>query len=58
MKTIVLVSLMLIFAKPVQDDQGILGVWFMSENNTELEIVKDGEFYKGTVIASDQEEAI
>jgi uncharacterized protein (DUF2147 family) len=58
MKTIALISFMLFFVKPGQDNPGILGTWVMEDNNTEIEIEKDGDLYKGTVTKSDLEKAV
>jgi uncharacterized protein (DUF2147 family) len=57
MKTIAFISLML-FVQPLQENPDILGIWALPENNTEIEIEKDGDVYTGTVIKSDVEKAI
>ncbi|HHP7242975.1 MAG TPA: hypothetical protein ACFCUD_14975 [Cyclobacteriaceae bacterium] len=58
MKTAILFSVISFFTLISQDQNGIEGMWKMSENNTEIEIKKDGDVYTGTVVKSDVEKAI
>ncbi len=57
MKTL-LISFLLLFVSISQDGSDIAGTWKINENNTEVEIKKEGDVYNGTVVKSDIEKAI
>jgi len=58
MKTSLIVTVLFFSFQPLQNDEKIVGTWKLAENKTELEIVKDGDIYKGTVVKSEVEKAI
>lgn len=57
MKTLI-ISFVLLFISMDQNQNDIAGIWKMAENNTEVEIKKEGDVYNGTVVKSDIEKAI
>ncbi len=58
MKTLMLILLSVSFLQPIQESNDILGNWKLSEDNTQIEIVKSGDAYNGTVVDSDIKEVI
>lgn len=58
MKTTLFISLLFLFMQPVQETDKIAGVWKLAQNNTEIEMVQEGDSYTGTVVKSDAEKAI
>ncbi len=58
MKLIILFALIILQVQPMQDETEITGNWEMPEGNTVIEIQRDGDTFKGTVIKSDKEKAI
>ncbi|MEL6557564.1 MAG: hypothetical protein AAFQ94_05225 [Bacteroidota bacterium] len=57
MKITLLLAALFLFT-PGQDQSEIVGLWNMTENDTQIEIVKVGDSYTGTVIKSKSEKAI
>lgn len=58
MKTILLLTLSFLINNPVQDEDKLLGTWELPKNSVEIQMVKDGDIYTGTVVKADVEKAI
>lgn len=58
MKTTLFITLILVLFQPSQDQKDISGTWVLEENDTEIEITKNGNICSGTVIKSEVEKSI
>lgn len=57
MKSILIFTLSLFICQPVQEEDKLQGIWKLP-NNVEIQMVKDGDIYTGTVVRADIEKAV
>ncbi len=58
MKMTMFIILLSLFMQPIKEEEFIIGNWNLSENNTEIQIVKEGSIFQGTIVKSDAKKAI